>query len=182
MPHDFRFNFTLQDAHNEQRAASFQGKGYNGATLALSFGQAYTDFLELATALDEITGARIVNATLEVQFMSDFITNLTLKNTPVAGSDITDLAQYSVFLVTDGGYNKNAVVNVPAPVDALFTNPGVSRDLDISNTDLHAFLDQFEATAGGEPQISDGENIDTSKGVNGIHVATWVSNRRRSRA
>lgn len=182
MPHDFKFNFTLQDAHNEQTTVSYQGKGYLGATLALSFGEAYTDMLNLVNDLDLVTGARVVNATLEVQMMSDFVTNATLKGAPLAGTDVTDIAQYSVFLVTDGGYNKRAVVNIPAPITDLFIDATVSRDLDITEGALHNFLDNFVASAGGEPQISDGENIDTSKGVNGIYEATWVSRARRSRA
>lgn len=182
MPHDFEFGVTLLDAHGEQTSRSFQGKGYLGLTIEASFLEAVGDFRDFVEKLDAATGARVVGATVSAQVLSELLTAITLKGAPVAGSDVTDVAQYSLFLNTDGGYNKKAVFDVPAPAAALYVSPGTSRDLDISATEITELVAELADDVGGGVQISDGETVDTAKGVGGISSGTWTSRKRRSRA
>lgn len=61
----------------------------------------------------------------------------------------------------DGVPNKSASIDIPGPKNSIFVNPNAGAghdDVDITNTDVQNYLNNFQAT-GGKFYVSDGETI-----------------------
>lgn len=178
MAHDFSLRVKLLDDSGEITTKTYQMRGYTGVTFDLSFQQAFADANDLMTDLDNATGAQIIEAVLGAELQTDNIFN-SYKNSPVTGCDVTDLAKFSVYL--DGSNQlKTANHNIPAPVASGFlgTSGPDAHIVDITQAVWTNYFANFAPTAGGEVQISDGENVDTAAGSGGIKAAVWGSSKR----
>lgn len=181
MPHNFALNVTLLDISGEETTKRYNMPGYLGVTFDLSFQEAFSDATALLEDLDNASGAQIISASLNAALETDNIFN-TYKNAPLAGSDVTDVARFAVYLVGDD-VNKTAPHDIPAPmIDGFLGATGPeSHIVDIVWNGWTDYFANFAATPGGEVVISDGENVDTARGSGGIKSAVWASRKRISR-
>ena len=178
MAHDFVLIVKLRDINAEVTTKRYELNGYLGVTIDLSWQAAFAHASDLLATLDNVTGCQIVGASLNAALENDNIFN-TYKNAPVEGSDVTDLLKMTLAIAVPDGL-KSAPHVVPSPlIDMFLGTTGTSAHLpDITNADLHAYLENFEAQVGGGPQISDDENVDTAQGSGGILAAVWGSSKR----
>ena len=178
MAHNFRLNVKLLDDSGEETRKTYTMNGYTGVTFDLSFQQAFADAQDLLTDLDNATEAQIVEAGLVAYLETDNFFN-TLKNSPVANSDVTDIARFTVYL-DNPDINKTANHDIPAPVASGFLGASGpdAHIVDITSAKWTDYFANFAATAGGEVQISDGENVDTARGSGGIKAGVWGSKKR----
>lgn len=180
MADNFKFRFNMVDSYGNTSAKNVEFRDYAGVTPDASLAQAITDAEAFAEALDQATKAQIVG--VEVSFdLAGLFTGWVLKGAPIAGADITDIAEYALYADNPPYPGKTIPFSVPAPHDDLFINPTVSRLLDLGASQITNLVARFANTAGGEAQLSDGENVDTGAGLysNGIKAGNWASRKRR---
>lgn len=178
MAHDFTLYVKLRDISGEKTTKTYVLNGYLGADATLSFAEALTDATALLADLDNASEAQIVEAGLKFHMERDDPFN-TYKNAPLAGSDVTDVAKFTLFL--DGvDTEKTAPHAIPAPMQTGFlgTTGEEAHIVDITDSIWTNYFANFAASPGGEPQISDGENVDTGRGSGGIKSAVWGSRAR----
>ncbi len=107
----------------------------------------------LITQINLNTKALVLNAFVVVKQSEDTL------SIPAADCHVNEFASLVVLL--DGGEDKKATMQIPAPVDAMFTgSSGANFNIvDVEETNLNTFLDLFQDT-GGSHTISDGETLD----------------------
>lgn len=178
MAHDFLLVVKLQDINGEKTTKTYELNGYLGVTIDLSWQSAFADATALLEDLDNVTSSQIVSASLNTRLEQDNIFN-GYKNAPLDDSDVTDLLKYTVALVANDML-KSAPHTVPSPMEDLFLGAtGPSAHLpDITSPLAIAYFDNFAVQAGGGPQISDDENVDTAQGSGGILAGSWGSAKR----
>lgn len=128
---------------------------------------ALSDLEGIAAVLDLITASQVtaIKITLEGD-VSGF-------GAPSQSGDNSNKAVLNVY--TEAG-EKEAVVEVPAPLPGLFVG-GNTPVVDIGNATLQAYV---AALASGTT-VSDGETIDTASGTGGMKNGRWSSRSRRAR-
>lgn len=140
----FRLVVSIADTGFNITTRSYQ---LRGTTSAL----ATADAAALLPTLIAVTDGAIV----AYQIVETFTENAVVL--PTGGRKITDQALVTVNIAGFG--NKKASFNIPVPKDTIFVAAiGTNRDVvDLSDTALIAFSDQFKTT--GSAFISDGESL-----------------------
>lgn len=178
MPDHFKFNFKLRDEFNRTTAKTVEMRDYAGITLDASLAQALTDAQQFAEDFDSTTKLQIVDVTVNIPLTSLF-GGWGLKTAPLPGADVTEVATYNLIPNAPAFASQRLPFSIPSPVDALFVNPAVSKVLDLAASELTALIANFANTAGGEPQLSDGQTVDTTAGSYGNGVASAAHHTRK---
>lgn len=106
----------------------------------------------LVTAINAVTDCLVTDTFIVITEKESLIL-------PAAECEVYTVASLVVNLA--GGEGKMAVLKIPGPADTIFMDTsGPGRNIvDVTDTDLLAYLDEFQTT-GGNFTISDGEFID----------------------
>ena len=86
-----------------------------------------------------------------------------------ADADTTDEAVISVHLNAPAEAEKLATIRVPAPIDAVFNADGITVNM------AEALVIQYVQQVAQGAYISDGEQIDTASGNDGMAAGYWRS-------
>lgn len=122
---------------------------------------------QIRGALVDITDAFVASESLTLVVSED--------NQVPADADVTDIANITVHLNAPTEAQKLHNLPVPAPIDALFLADGVT--VDTSNALLIQYVQQIAQHA----FVSDGEQVNTASGSNGISGGYWSSEKRTSK-
>lgn len=132
--------------------------------------------VEFTAALDaqgELHDALVLITSANVQSTGISFIQAEDNSLGAAGSDVTDILELSVHIEDTGDLPKLATLNVPSPVNGVFL-PDL-KTFDLTDVDTQAYVTQHAAYA----TISDGEEINTAAGTNGVESGMWVSRKRR---
>lgn len=140
-----------------------------GADMAVEFTDVLLDIDALIADYRAISDAAV---SMDLRMVdSDY-----LGDTAEANSDVSDVAHVNAYI--EGPPNEKLYsFAVPAPIDALFIGGGAGTEVDITNTALQDFVDNFSS----DWEVSDGENIDTAVGAGGIKDGEWRSRKLNPR-
>lgn len=176
MPDHFKFTFNMIDQYGKTSAKTIELRDYEGITPDASLAQALSDAQALAEDFDQTTKAQIINVSVGMD-LAGLFGGWTLKTSPISGADLTEVAEYALFPDQPAFPSQRLRFAIPSPVDALFVSPGVSRALNLGSALLGSLFSNFQSTPGGEPQISDGQNVDPNAGVygNGVSSGKFVT-------
>ena len=131
-----------------------------GGTVTDQFAEANTALSNIVTALEGVTTANIIRASLSWDQVQSGVVGL---------GDVTDEAAVSVYLNGAGELKKLHTLRIPAPQSDLFT-AGDPNKVDITSPDLIAYVGALQAYA----LVSDRETIQTAV-QNGIDGGYWRS-------
>lgn len=158
-----RFVMTIGLRGNNGRVSNqrFDLGDFTGAT-------AGDDFIAALSAADQIAGAydTITNAEIAYVNVSHSMPAHESGVIPALGVDVHDYATVSCYLSAPGAAEKLTTVKVIAPVSGIFAGvEGVlAEKVDPTDADLVQFIQQLSQHA----FVSDGEQINTATGQNGI--------------
>lgn len=126
------------------------------------------DFIAALSAADQIAGAyaNVTGATIAYVNVAHSMPAHESGDLPGVGVDVHEFATVSCHLNAPGTQEKLTTVKVIAPVDGIFVGAsGVDYDtIDRTDVDLVQFIQQVAQHA----FVSDGEQINTASGVNGM--------------
>lgn len=179
MPDHFKFTFNMIDSYGKTSAKTIELRDYAGVTPDASLAQALVDAQALAEDFDAVTKSQIINVSVGMDLASLF-GGWGLKAAPILGADLTEVAEYALYPDAPAFPTQRLRFAIPAPVDDLFVNQGISRALNLAASGLLDLFGNFAPTAGGEPQISDGQNVDVNAGLYGNGVSSGRFLTRRS--
>jgi hypothetical protein len=152
----------------------FQGtksKDVSSRTFDLTGGDYATALAEAAAIkaeLDDVTTAEII-----LERISEVISESNA--VPATAADTFECAVVNVHLNAPTEREKLHTLYIPAPVAGMFLADGTT--LDISNTDLQAYVAAIAASA----LVSDGETIQTGTGTAGIKDGYLLSKAKNFR-
>lgn len=116
---------------------------------------------DVLNAANQIRGSLV--AITDANVAGEFITGTVSEDNQLpAGADTTDELVIITHLNAPATAEKLHALRVPAPVDTVW-NPDL-QTLDMANADVVQFVQQISQHA----EVSDGETINTSSGVNGM--------------
>lgn len=126
------------------------------------------DYAAVLNAANQIRGA-LVDIT-DANVAKETVTGVVSEdNNLPADADTTDEAAIVVHLNVANTAEKLHTLRVPAPIDALF-QPG-GETVDLTNADLVQYIQQVAQHA----YVSDGEQIQTGSGTDGMKRGYWRS-------
>lgn len=159
---------TFRDTFGQETTRRFELGDGAGITSDDRIVDLLTNAEALYAQIEAVTGADIVKVGLDV---TD--TEIAISVTPDSSSNISDDGVLSVQLLSTPA--KKGTIRIPAPKAALLLPNGAP---DYSGTST-AWLDLVEQFRVGESaQLSDGENVDPSVGMDGI-LKSWRASRGR---
>jgi len=160
MASDWRYTVVMIDTKSLKTTLNYQAH-IEGISLQDEFDTAQGLAADLLTDLEAVSDAAVY---------SESLTYLLANSEALpADADITDELAIVVWLSDVGSINKQAVLRVPAPIDAAFSSDGVT--LDVTNANVIAFVENF---ADGGFEVSDGEPVITTR-EDGIVSGHWRS-------
>ena len=123
----------------------------------------------IAAELVDVTSANL--ATVSMLIYDDTNENFTIPSE----AEIAEEAVLAVHLTASPAVAKYANLRIPSPVNGIFL--GDKFTVDTANAALQAYVTAVAANS----FVSDGEEIVTARGVNGVQVGYWRTKARRAK-
>lgn len=159
LPNAFYGRISLIGTNGDKVPLTFLlGKVVSGT---FEYTQAVNALNQIRSGLAAVTNANIALTAIEATFSVDE----TLPESPPA--DLTKAAVVNVLTIDANGDADKATIYIPAPSDGIFigTTGEALDQLDTQDADLINYVQQIAQHA----FISDGEQIDTSQGYDGMN-------------
>lgn len=157
----FSMTIALRGTNGKVSRQTFDMGDFNGPTAADDFALALNAANQIAGAYEDVTEAQIAGVTVS-HSMPAYESGVI----PPPGVDVHEFATITCHLNSPGASEKLTNVKIVAPVDGIFSGTeGIDYDtIDRTDTDLVQFIQQLSQHA----FVSDGEQIKTNSGVNGM--------------
>jgi hypothetical protein len=171
MATDFDLRVQLMDGHGVVTSLAFRLEQVPGVDDAAAFAVALQSADNILDALKAITDASVSDVSISMPWLTQEESTI-----PDASVDVAVEAAILVYINATGTPPKYGTLRVPAPIAALFEADG--ETVDRSNAALQTFIDNLVAAG---VTISDGEEINTDLGVNGMARGYYRTRARSSR-
>lgn len=163
----FDYALTLRDSRGLTTTMNFDLGLFSGPDIGAEYISARSAATQVRGSLVDVTTAFVSKERLSLRLSDD-------DQLPAPGvADITDEALVSVHLNPPTELRKMHGVRIPAPISAIFLQDGLR--VNVTNALLVQYIQQLSQHV----FVSDGENINTNSGSDGIDSGYWRSRAKK---
>lgn len=170
----WKASITLIDDNEKKTTLRLNFGEIDGLSLEDEYATAYGLLSDYVTDLKAISLANVYKITMSV----DDPNGDQDAGVPSTGSDVSEELVLVCHTNDSEQVTETDILRVPSPVATVWVNDEYDQGFDLADADAAAYVANF-ATGGLE--FSDGENVNTAEGTNGIEEGFWRSRKMQVR-